>query len=122
MKTLAKDPIKKISMEEASMICGGYIGESEIGSEARCKYIDIYRSGITYVGCFFGYDEFYIGSRRISKNLADELTVKGRDLWEKNYRESGDLVGFTREWKMILTNDYGINWDGKMGSRKIGVF
>ncbi len=119
MKTLTTDSIKALTDEELSTVSGGSFWESEIGSEDRCKYIDIYRSGVTYVNCAFGSDEFYVGSKRISKDLANEITVAGRNLWRDKYESSADMVGFTKEWKMILANKYGINWDGKMGERKL---
>lgn len=122
MKTLVNAGINKLTDEELSTVCGGSCLESEIGSDDGCKYIDIYRSGVTYVNCAFGADEFYVGSKRISKDLANELTVSGRNLWRDKYAKAGDLVGFTKEWRMILKNTYGIDWDGKMGERKLSVF
>ena len=27
-------------------------------------------------------------------------------LWKQSYEKSGDLIGFTREWKSILASEY----------------
>lgn len=122
MKTLNTESKRELTNEELYTVCGGSFWESEVGCNDGCKYIDYYRSGLTYVDSAFGSDEYYIGSKRISKDLANELVVYGRDLWAEKYMASGDLVGFTKEWKMILSGTYGINWDGKMGQRKLKVF
>lgn len=119
MSTLTTESIKKISEDDLSLVCGGSFWEGEIGGG---KYIDIYRAGVTYVNCAFGSDEFYIGKTKISKQTADSLVRQSRVLWSSKYQASGDLIGFSREWKAILMNNYGIAWDGKMGERKVKVF
>lgn len=119
MNTLVADSIKKLTDEELYSVCGGSFLEGEIGGG---KYIDIYRAGVTYVNCAFGSDEFYVGNTRISKQMADSIVRQSRELWSRKYQASGDLIGFSREWKTILMNDYGIAWDGKMGDRKLQLF
>ena len=116
------DEIKKELIEdELEAINGGgpAVGgfwEGEIGP--GLKHIDIYRAGVTYVNCAFGNDEFYINSRRISKDLANTIVVEAYDVWVKKYRDNGDLVGFTREWQQTLMTKWSISWDGKMGEYK----
>ena len=100
-----------------SRVCGGSFWEGEIGD----KYIDIYRAGVTYVNTAFTADKFYIGSKQISKEYADKLVSRSMKLWKQSYEKSGDLIGFTREWKSILASE-GIEWDGRMGEYKVSVF
>lgn len=119
MKTISTESIKILTDEELSLVYGGSFLEGEIGGG---KYIDIYRAGVTYVNCAFGSDEFYIGGTRISKQTADSIVRQSRELWSSKYQASGDLIGFSREWKIILFNDFGIIWDGKMGERRLQLF
>lgn len=119
MRTLTTDSIKILTEEEAFKVCGGNILESEIGG---AKYIDIYRAGVSFKKSFFGDDEFYIGGTRISKETADNIVRQSRVLWISKYMDSGDLVGFTKEWKAVLMNDYGVTWDGIMGKYSFKVF
>lgn len=119
MNTLTNKSIKKLTDDELTLVSGGSFLEGEIGGG---KYIDIYRAGVTYVNCAFGSDEFYVGSTRISKQTADSIVRQSREVWTSKYQKSGDLIGFTKEWKSILLSQYGIVWDGKMGERKLQVF
>lgn len=102
-----------------SRVCGGSFLESEIAIGG--KRIDIFRAGVTYVNTAFAADTFYIGSKQISKEYADKLVLRSMKLWKQSYEKSGDLIGFTREWKSILASE-GIEWDGRMGEYKVSVF
>lgn len=120
METLTTKSIEELTDEELSAVCGGTFLEGEICIGG--KRIDIYRAGVTYVNCAFGADEFYIGNKRISKALANEITLYGLEVWRNKYAASGDLIGFTKEWKEVLRNNYGIEWDGRMGEYRPRVF
>ena len=116
---IANDNVRELSNEELESVYAGSFLEGEIGGGKR---IDIYRAGVTYVNCAFGSDEFYIGSQRIPKETADEIVRQGRKLWNAKYMSSGDLIGFSREWKTVLMQNWGISWNGKMGEYKAQVF
>lgn len=119
MKTLTTESIKQLTDDELSTVSGGSFWEPDICGGNR---IDIYRAGITYVNCAFGDDEYYIGSKRISKDQADKLSLRAKAIWKDQYQPSADMVGFFKEWKKILMDDYSIAWDGRMGQYKVQVF
>ena len=100
--------------EELNMVNGGTI----FGAE--CANAEAFRAGISMKYCFVTAHEFYIGSTRISKDQAFEIYEKSCKVWKERYAATGDLVGFTREWKQVLKRDYGIDWDGKAGERTFG--
>lgn len=106
--------VKELRKEELEIVAGGGFYES--------VYVDenTYRAGISFKSCVFTRDEYWIGSTRISKELAGLLRERSKDIWMRKYSQSGDLVGFIREWKQILKSDYGIEWDGKTGTRSVG--
>ena len=92
-------------------VAGGHPFEDCFGDD------DLHRAGVTYVNTVFGDDEYYIGSTRISKDLARKLREHSRQVW-RNYSASGKLVDYCREWKLILANQYGIDWNGVLGENK----
>lgn len=87
------------------------------GQPFECSYngTDLERAGITYQNVIFGKDRYYIGKHRITKELAKTLMDRSVDLWNDKYAESGDLVGFIREWRGVLSSEYGLQWDGSFG-------
>ncbi len=95
--------------EEMTATAGGHPFEESFGDAA------LYRAGITYVNCVFGADEYWIGSTRISKDQAKMFRALSTKLWNDNFKDTADLVGFIRAWKNILQVDYGISWDGILG-------
>lgn len=107
--------MKQISLYEMDMVAGGQPFESDF----CCT--EMYRAGITYENVFFGADRYYIGKTRISKEKARELMERSEDLWDSLFAESGDLVGFIREWKRMLWVMYGISWDGQLGTYSFHV-
>lgn len=94
--------------EELDQIAGGHPFEDCFGDN------DLHRAGVTYINTVFGNDEYYIGSTRISKDLARSLRERSRELW-KQFSSTGDYVAYARIWKQILADEYGISWDGQMG-------
>ena len=53
-----------------------------------------------------------------SRTLRSESTK----LWNAKYAGSADLVGYLREWKQVLASDYGIDWNGRLGTYKACVW
>ena len=102
---------KELNHIDMNQVAGGHTFEDCFWDE------DLYRAGISYYNTIFGSDEYYIGSTQISKELARSLRERSRQVWRR-YSASGDYVGFAREWKAILANDYGISWDGQIGTYK----
>ena len=102
---------KELNRIEMDQVAGGHPFEDSFWDP------DLYRAGISYYNTILGSDEYYIGSTRISKDLARSLRERSRQVWRK-YSDSGDYVSFAREWKAILANDYGIAWDGQIGTYK----
>lgn len=84
--------------------------------------LDINRAGVSFKKSFFCDDEFYIGGTRISKETADRIVRQSRVLWINKYKDTGDLAGYTKEWKAVLMNDYGVAWDGIMGKYTFKAF
>ena len=110
---------KELTAEELSTVNGGGFWEGEAGGGKGVKYSDYWRCGISFKACAFTRDEYYIGGTRISKDKAETIVLHGNEVWKK-YKDSADLVGFTREWKQILNNTYGIQWNGACGSKSFG--
>lgn len=106
-----KYTIKELFFNEMEDVAGGHPFEDCFGDD------DLHRAGVTYVNTVFGDDEYYIGSTRISKDLARKLREHSRQVW-RNYSASGKLVDYCREWKLILANQYGIDWNGVLGENK----
>ena len=79
----------------------------------------MYRAGISFDRTFFGTNGYRIGSTVISRNTAEEMREKSMKIWNDKYAEKGDLVGFIREWKQELKNEYNIDWDGRIGDYKL---
>ncbi len=100
----------ELTLSELETATGGHPFEECFGDTA------LYRPGVSYVNTVFGDDEYYVGSTRISKDLARTLRARSSALGNKNYAESGDYVKYAREWKAILATEYGISWNGLMGS------
>ncbi|MBQ8137500.1 MAG: hypothetical protein IJ174_08720 [Clostridia bacterium] len=100
----------EMTMKEMELVAGGHPFEECFGD------ISLYRAGVSYVNVTLGYDEYYVGDREISKDLAKELRERSKTLWKNSYSESGDYVAYAKEWKGILANDYGISWNGLMGT------
>lgn len=106
---------KELTSEELNSVAGGHPFESSFGDNA------LYRAGVSYVNTIFGADEYYIGTLKISKDQARELREYSTNVWKK-YSASGDYIGYAREWKQILQDEYGISWDGQIGSYKPQVW
>ena len=104
------DMMTELSFEEMETVVGGHELEEKFADAA------LYRAGVSFVNCLFGEDEFYVGSTRISKSLAKALRARSSALWSASYAESGDMVGYLREWKSILANEYGLSWNGQLGT------
>lgn len=81
---------------------------------------DAYRAGITCDINFFTGDKYSIGGTQISKDKAILLKQESKALWSSKYAEAGDLVGFIREWRGILSSKYGIQWNGQIGTMHRG--
>lgn len=103
--------IKELDLETLEEVTGGHPFEEKFGDN------DLHRAGVTFVDVFFGDDEYYIGSVRISKDLARELRSRSAAVW-RNYSASGSYVDYAREWKLILLNEYGISWNGAIGTNE----
>ena len=103
--------ILALDLDMLSEVSGGHPFEDCFGDN------DLHRAGVTYVSVFFGDDEYYIGSTRISKDLARQLRARSASVWS-HYSAAGDYVNYAREWKLILLNDYGIVWDGQLGTNE----
>ncbi len=105
---------RKLTVQELDQIAGGHPFEDCFWDE------DLYRAGVSYYNTVFGDDEYYIGSTRISKDLARLLREKSKNVWRK-YAASGDYLNYAREWKALLANQYNIDWDGQIGTYKFQV-
>ena len=103
---------RELTFKELEEVAGGHPFEECFGDN------DLYRAGVTYKNTVFGSDEYYIGSRKISKDLARKLRQRSPSIWKK-YSAKGDYVGYAREWKAILLDEYGIEWDGQLGHREV---
>lgn len=111
----------ELNQEDLDSVSGGSIFEADIGWSWKAKYADYYRLGICQTKGTFTADVYSIASPNgriyLAKDTAETILKDGTNLWRSSYRESGDLVGFWREWKGILKNKYGIEWDGSIGGR-----
>ena len=106
--------MRELTRNEIDTVSGGGFYESYYGDA------NLYRAGISYVNCAFTLDEYWIGDTRISKDTAIAMRERSMKIWQDKYSESGNLVGFIKEWRMILLNEYGIKWDGKCGEYSVG--
>lgn len=112
MKTEMKHTgVSILTPEEMAQVSGATILEEKFAD------YDLYRAGIVLKEHFFDDDEFFINSRKISKSLAKSLRERSGKVWNQ-YQASGDYVGYAREWKSILANEYGISWNGELGCHK----
>ena len=102
--------VQELGLNELETVSGGHPFEESFGD------INLYRAGVSYVNVCFGDDEYYVGSTRISKDLAKALRERSMAFWKAGYAATGDYVQYARAWKQILANEYGIAWDGLMGS------
>ena len=116
---MSKETKIRLTSEELDMVNGGSFWESEAGGGQGVKYIDLYRCGISFKNCAFTRDEYSVGGVRITKEQATKIVLHGNQIWAK-YKNSGDLVAFSREWKGILKETYNLNWNGEMGKYSIG--
>jgi hypothetical protein len=116
---MSKETKISLTNEELNKISGGSFWESEAGGGEGVKYIDLYRCGISFKNCAFTSDEYSINGVRITKEKATQIVLHGNTIWNR-HKEKGDLVAFSREWKAILKNYYGINWNGEMGKYSVG--
>ena len=106
--------MRELNHDEIGAVSGGGFYESAYGDE------NLYRAGISYVNCAITRDEYWIGSTRISKDTAITMRERSMKIWKDKYSESGDLVGFIKEWRKILLYEYNISWDGKCGEYSVG--
>ena len=104
-----------LTAEETERVAGGHPFEESFADE------NLYRAGVSFTNTIFGSDEFRIGSTGISKDLARALRSRSSTLWKKNYAANADLVGYIREWKGVLANEYGISWNGVLGTYKVSL-
>lgn len=104
-----KELMNEVGLEELETAAGGHPFEESFGD------IRLYRAGVSYVNCAIGADEYYVGSQRITKDLARTLRSESTELWRSKYAEKADLVGYLRDWKQTLSSKYSINWNGQMG-------
>ncbi len=102
--------LQTLTEQEMAKIVGGHALEESFADAA------LYRAGVSYVFCFFGSDEYYVGSTRISKALAKELRAISTYIWNSQFAEEGDMINYLKAWKDILQHNYGINWNGEVGS------
>ena len=102
--------IRTLTREELALAAGGHPFEESFADAA------LYRAGVSFVNCVFGRDEYYVGSRRIDKELARTLRSESTVLWKEKYADSANLVDFMREWKQVLNDKYSISWDGRLGT------
>ena len=117
MNTICMAPERtEMTMAEMESVAGGHPFEEAFYDTA------LYRAGVSFVNVVFGDDEFYVNGRRISKSTAKELRERSSKLWKAKYAESGDYVAYAREWKEILDDDYGLNWNGLMGTYKAAAW
>ena len=105
----------ELNEEELDSVSGGNIFETEIGGSWGAKMSDVLRCGIDWKKCVVTADEYSINGVRLDKDTANGLLAIGTILWHQKYMKSGDYVGFAREWKKILHDNYNINWNGRMG-------
>ena len=101
--------IMELNEMEMATIAGGSPFEECFADSA------LYRAGVTFDNVCFGKDRFYVGSTRISKELARTLRSKSTELWNSKYSASADFVGYLREWKQTLQNEYHLQWNGQVG-------
>lgn len=106
---------RELSVNDINEVSGGSMLES-----INVDY-NMYRAGISVKNCAFSKDTYWIGDTPISKETAEALRKASEDLWIKKYSESCDLVGFIKEWKGILRERTGIEWDGKIGMMHHGL-
>ena len=111
-------PVKReLEPETLAAAAGGHPFESSFGD------INLYRCGVSYANTLFGSDEYSICNSShqavsISKDTAETLRSVSQNLWKTKYANSADFVGFAREWKQTLADNYGLDWDGSMGNYK----
>ena len=106
---MQKSTVRILTDQEMEQIAGGHPFEEKFADYA------LYRAGITCNMHFFSSDEFLIGSTKISKALAKTLRDYSKKVWA-NFSATGDYVNYARVWKAILLTEYGISWNGEMGS------
>ncbi len=104
--------IKELNLDELNEAAGGHPFEEAFADD------NLYRAGVSFRNTIFGSDEFYVNSTRISKETARTLRSESKKLWNSKYAASADLVGYLREWKQVLANNYGLTWDGTLGTYK----
>ena len=98
----------ELDLDTLELVAGGHPFEDCFGDN------DLHRAGVTYVNTVFGSDEYFIGSKKIDKELARQLRERSSKVWSK-YSAEGNYIDYAREWKQILLKDYGISWDGQLG-------
>ena len=107
--------VMELPMELMECVAGGHPFEEAFYDTA------LYRAGVSFVNVIFGSDKFYVNDQKISKDTAKELRKKSSELWKEHYAESGDYVAYAREWKKILKDEYGLNWNGLMGTYSVSM-
>ena len=113
--------MKEMNQETLETIAGGHPFESCFGGAA------LYRSGVSYANTCFGSDVYSIKNSQhqavnISKDTAWTLREESNKLWNSKYANSGDFVGFAREWKQTLADKYNLDWDGSLGNYKFQLW
>lgn len=108
-----------LTNSELNSISGGSFWEPEVYQGGT--HGDYYRVGVSFKNCAFSSDEYSISGKRISKKLAEQIVTLGNKIYKSKYHASGDWVGFAREWKVILKQNFSIDWDGKLGTYSCGL-
>ena len=111
-ETMNREDTLQIELNQAEMetISGGSPFEDIFADTA------LYRAGVSIENVCFGSDRYYVGSQKIEKELARTLRSRSTELWESKYAATADFVGYLREWKQTMAKDYGISWNGLLGT------
>ena len=107
---------KELTDAETEIVAGGSPFEDCFGDTA------LYRAGVSFENVCFGSDRYFVGSRQIDKELARKLRSESTKLWDSKYAGSADMVGYLREWKQVLADDYNIDWNGRLGTYEACVW
>ncbi|MBR2434791.1 MAG: hypothetical protein IKB22_04905 [Lentisphaeria bacterium] len=107
---------KELTDAETEIVAGGSPFEDCFGD------IALYRAGVSFENVCFGSDRYFVGSKKIDKELARTLRSESTKLWNSKYASSADMVGYLREWKQVLASDYNIDWNGRLGTYEACVW
>ena len=119
--SLQETAANELNQETLETVAGGQPFESSFGGST------LYRSGVSYANTVFGSDVYTIKNSQhqpvgISKDTAWNLREESEKLWKSKYADSADFIGYAREWKQILADKHGIDWDGSLGDYKFQLW